>query len=73
MVEIGKGLVPVINMESAPPPERGSFEGPSSYPQLCWWSLIIGSETAVSHSMATRGTEQEKWNNSLKIRSNLIP
>jgi hypothetical protein len=26
-----------------PPAERGSgpFEGPSSYPQLCWWSLIL--------------------------------
>jgi hypothetical protein len=25
-----------------PPAERGPgpFEGPSSYPQLCWWSLI---------------------------------
>jgi hypothetical protein len=26
-----------------PPAERspGPFEGPTSYPQLCWWSLII--------------------------------
>ena len=26
-----------------PPAERvpGPFEGPSSFPQLCWWSLIF--------------------------------
>jgi hypothetical protein len=25
------------------PAERGPFEGSSSYPQLCWWSLIVAT------------------------------
>ena len=24
---------------------RGPFQAPSSYPQLCWWSLIVGNLT----------------------------
>jgi hypothetical protein len=29
-------------LNQRPPAERGPgpFEGPASYPQLCWWSLI---------------------------------
>jgi len=32
----------ILFTNQRPPAERGPgpFEGPSSYPQLCWWSLI---------------------------------
>jgi hypothetical protein len=30
----------VINQRSPAEHGSGPFEGPSSYPQLCWWSLI---------------------------------
>jgi hypothetical protein len=34
----------ILFTNQRPPAERGPspFEGPSSYPQLCWWSLISG-------------------------------
>jgi hypothetical protein len=32
----------ILFTNQRPPAERGPspFEGPASYPQLCWWSLI---------------------------------
>jgi hypothetical protein len=34
-----------------PPAERGPgpFEGPASYPQLCWWSLIMAIKNIVQN------------------------
>jgi hypothetical protein len=33
----------ILLTNQRPPAERGPgpFEGPASYPQLCWWSLIV--------------------------------
>jgi hypothetical protein len=35
-----------------PPAEPGPFQGPSSYPQLCWWSLIIGHVSVIAHAQS---------------------
>jgi hypothetical protein len=33
-----------VSFNQRPPAVRGPgpFEGPASYPQLCWWSLVLG-------------------------------
>jgi len=38
-----KNEAKILFTNQRPAAERGPglFEGPSSYPQLCWWSLIL--------------------------------
>ena len=40
--------------------EPGSFQGPSSYPQLCWWSLIFVLAFIVGCSSITGGLSRDK-------------
>ena len=43
----------ILFTNQRPPAERGPgpFEGPSSYPQLCWWSLIYVLTKSIQSSI----------------------
>ncbi len=42
------------------PAEPDPFQGPTSYPQLCWWSLIIVLAVIVGCSSFTAGLSRDK-------------
>jgi len=43
-----------------PPAERGPgpFEGPSSYPKLCWWSLMCAWHGALTELLVQAGSHK---------------
>jgi hypothetical protein len=51
---------PKFFINQRPPAERGPFQGPSSYPQLCWWSLIYPKEVVIEEQGLRDGLQSEK-------------
>jgi hypothetical protein len=50
----------ILYINQRPPAERGLFQGPSSYLQLCWWSLIYPKEVVIEEQGLRDGLQSEK-------------
>jgi hypothetical protein len=56
-----------VNQRPPAEPSPGPFEGPTSYPQLCWWSLIMGISER-GRLLIVIHTFREKSENDVTIR-----